>query len=576
MMPEAPVPLDRLVKLVTSPTEELDACPAEDPRPASVTVVAKSASMIDKLVNAVRVALEDDPRGIEVLAGASTAHPDLIVIDPHRGLLAIDVHDSVANGGRAEFVNLNRKIDALRADVDADDDLPIARVIAVNAGLDKPTQAIAKRVLVPSSQLHDLQWLELIERRELPRGVLERVRAGLLPNIVFTAGLRRGVTDEGADERAAKRVVLDQQQARIADLDIRNVLVLTGPPGSGKTLVLAARARRLAGEHPDWRIQICCYNKTLIPYLRRLVSEFPNVRVNRVWEVAREFGIRFSFDDDVVTNEGIRLAKRKGLEPALDAVLIDEVQDFRASWLEIARVLLRPDRGGMLIAGDTAQALYHDEDLRSYFDEIVAERLELERPYRSTRQVLSAIQSLDPSFSIAGLAEAPDGPPVELIWAHSWDEQAKCVAFEVNRLLKSGEIEPRDIGILVTKYTGTYGRIQRELDKYEVPYSALAAKEKGGFDLFSNTVKLLTVHSAKGFEFRAVLLFGLETLPDPDTSEPDTLRRGRVAFVGATRAMDTLLITYTRDNKFLTMLSSDEEYVSRYSWPDNYEGVTGG
>src|SRR5262249_10171700 len=158
----------------------------------------------------------------------------------------------------------------------------------------------------------------------------------------------------------------------------------------------------------------------------------------------------------------------------------------------------------------------------------------------------------DPSFAVVGLDEAPEGPPVDLVWAESWNEQANCVAWEVDQMLTAGGLEPRDIGILVTKYGGTYGRLKQALATHDVPYSAMEPRDKGEFDLFSNTVKLLTVHSAKGYEFRAVLLFGLEALPDPDESDPETRRRARVAFVGATRAMDTLLVTYTRDNKFLT------------------------
>ncbi|MGW5148242.1 3'-5' exonuclease [Rhodococcus koreensis] len=521
-----------------------------------------------------RASLEGEQSRLEISVRMSPAHPDLVLLDLNRGLIAIDVHDCVDDGGRSEFVELNRRIDALRADIQADEDLPIARVLAVNNGFSEPTLTIAKRVLVPTSQLIDMRWLDLIDNRSLDQDALEEVRAALFPRIVFTANLRRGVSDEGAEDRASLRVVLDRTQAHVAERDIKNALLLTGPPGSGKTLVLAARARHLGAEHPDWRIQVLCYNKTLVPYLRRLVADSPNVRVNRAWEIASEFGIRFSYDDDEATTAGLEAAERRGLPQALDAVLVDEVQDFRIPWLTIAYTLMRPGRGGMLIAGDTTQALYHDGDLRSFLQEIKAEHLEFKVPYRSTRQILTAVKSLDPSFTVVGLDEAPEGPPVDLVWAQNWDEQADCVAFEVNHLLTAGGLEPRDVGILVTKYGGTYGRIQRALDQYEIAYSAMAPRGKGEFDLFSNTVKLLTVHSAKGYEFRAVVLFGLETLPDPDETDPDTLRRARVAFVGATRAMDTLLITYTRDNKFLTRLSADEEYVSRYCWPDDYQGVS--
>ncbi|MBM4555132.1 AAA family ATPase [Rhodococcus hoagii] len=536
----------------------------------------QNTGTLDSRLVDLRASLKAQSGDIEVATSFSKSHPDLVLVDPNRGLIAIDIHDSVEDDGRRQFIELNRRIDSLRADIYVDDDLPIARALAVDSGLPEPITGIAKRVLVPTSQLEDMRWVDLIDKEVLNHSTLQKVRSALFPTIVFTSTLRRGISDDGAEDRAARRVVLDQQQAHIAGRDVNNALVLTGPPGSGKTLVLAARARRLAAEHPDWRIQLLCYNKALIPYLRRLVSDAPNVRVSRMWDIASEFGVRFSYDDDEVTSAGLKAAERKGLAKPLDAVLIDEVQDFRIPWLEIAHSLVRPNRGGMLLAGDAAQALYHDSDLPTFLRRIEAEHVQLEVPYRSTRQILSAIRGLDPSFTVLGLDEAPEGPPVDLVWAQSWDEQAECVAFEVNHLLTQGGLEPRDIGILVTKYAGTYGRIQRALDQYEIPYSAMAARDKSEFDLFSNTVKLLTVHSAKGYEFKAVVLFGLETLPDPDQADPEAARRARVAFVGTTRAMDSLLITYTRDNKFLKMLSSDRDYVSRYCWPDDYEEVSGG
>ncbi|BBY00701.1 3'-5' exonuclease [Mycobacterium seoulense] len=530
----------------------------------------------ETLVADLRASLGHQHCPVEIAPPTSPAYPDLVFVDSTRGLIAVDVHRSVDDEARAEFVELNRRIEAFRADTQPDEDLPIARVLAVGNGLSTTARSVAGRVLVPVAQISDWRWLDLIPTKTPDPHALEEVRATLFPSIVFTAKLRRGISQEGADDRAALRVVLDQQQAQIAEREIADALLLTGPPGSGKTLVLAARARRLATEHPDWRIQMLCYNKTLVPYFRRLVAGLPNVKVSRVWEIAHEFGIRFSYSDDNVVSAGLKAAKHAGLPQSFDAVLIDEVQDFRTAWIELAHALLRPGRGGMLLAGDHAQALYTEGDPEKYLRKIHPEHLELRRPYRSTRQILSAVQNLDPAFAIVGLDDAPEGPPVDLVWAASWDEQANCVACETATMLANRGLEPRDIGILVTQYRGAYGRLKRALDEYEIPYSAMDPKDKSDFDLFSNTVKLLTVHSAKGYEFKVVILFGLEALPDPDASDPETLRRARVAFVGATRAMDNLIITYTRDNKFLTRLSSDEKDVARYSWPDDYEEAASG
>lgn len=531
---------------------------------------------LDALVADLRESLRTEPHPVEISPPMSPAHPNLVLFDSERGLIAVDVHSSVDDDPRAEFVELNRRIEAFRADTQAREDLPIARVLAVATGLSAPTRSVAGRVLVPTSQFNDWLWLDLIAKQAFDRDDIDEVRAALFPSIVFTAKLRRGISDDGAEDRTALRVVLDQQQAEVARRHISDALVLTGPPGSGKTLVLAARARRLAAEHPDWRIQMLCYNKTLVPYLQRLVNDFPNVKVNRVWEIAHEFAIRFSYSDDNIVSAGLEAAKRSGLRQTFDAVLIDEVQDFRTVWIVLAHALLRPGRGGMLLAGDYAQALYNEGDPDCYLRKINAEHLELQRPYRSTRQILSAIHNLDPSFAIVGIDEAPEGSPVDLIWASSWDEQANCVACEIDTMLDISGLQPQDIGVLVTQYRGAYGRIKRALDEYEIPYAAMDPKDKGDFDLFSNTVKLLTVHSAKGYEFKVVVLFGLEALPDPEAVDLETLRRARVAFVGATRAMDNLIITYTRDNKFLARLSSDEQYVARYCWPDDYEEAANG
>jgi DNA polymerase III delta prime subunit len=527
----------------------------------------------DSLVDDVRSRLLGANERIMVAGQLAETHPSLVLLHPVRGLIAIDVVEDESDEPQL-FVALNRRIAALRADFPETDLIPISRVIAVRTGLTAPRQSIAGRLLVPVSALGDPAWLDML-KEQVPDGeVYVQVEDALFPSFVFSGNLRRGSTDEGADERAAMRVVLDAQQAQIAGMAIGEPLLLTGPPGSGKTLVLAARARRLAAEHPDWRIHMLCYNKTLLPYLRRLVSDSPCVTVSLFSELAREFKVRFDWVDDAVTWQGLAAAERRGLDWAFDAVLIDEVQDFHPPWIAIALSLLRPGRGGMLLAGDPAQALYSDGDLQSYLREINCEELRLSRPYRCTRQILSAIKSLDPEFEMEGIDEALHGPPVELIWADSWDGQAESIAWEVRHMVSQGGRQPKDIGILVTTYSGTYRRLHAVLSAYHIPYSVVDRHDKGEFDLLSNTVKIMTVHSAKGFEFPVVFLFGLETLPDPE--DADSRRRARVAFVGATRAMDQLMITYTRDNRFLELLSTDEEWVMRYVWPDSYEGVGDG
>jgi len=527
----------------------------------------------DSLIADVTSGLTDAFPRIVVAGQNADTHPSLLLLDPSLGLVAIGVVEAEVSGDRA-FVELNRRVAALKADVPEVDGFPIARVVAVGRGLSEPKRAIADRLLVPLASLSEPTWLSLLKPQDVQHDAFEALRAALFPSFVFTGALRRGTTDEGATDRADMRVVLDREQSLIAGMAIDEPVLLSGPPGSGKTLVLAARARLLAKEHPDWRIHVLCFNNTLLPYLQRLVEESSQITVGLFGELAKQYRVKFDWEDDDVSWRGLDAAKRRGLDWAYDAVLIDEVQDFHPPWIALALHLLRPNRGGLLLAGDPAQALYTDGDLSAFLQEIKCREVRLTRPYRSTRQILSAIHSLDPEFEIEGIDDSLDGPPVELIWADSWDGQAAAVAWEIRHMITDGGRQPRDIGILVTKYGGTYRRLQAALSEFRIPHSVAERWNLGQFDLLSNTVKLMTVHSAKGFEFPVVFLFGLETLPDPEDLE--SRRRARVAFVGATRAMDQLMVTYTRDNRFLTMLSTDEQWVTRFVWPDNYEGVLDG
>jgi ATP-dependent exoDNAse (exonuclease V) beta subunit len=53
----------------------------------------------------------------------------------------------------------------------------------------------------------------------------------------------------------------------------------------------------------------------------------------------------------------------------------------------------------------------------------------------------------------------------------------------------------------------------------------------------------MTIHSSKGLEFPAVIVSALDQLPNP--MEPDEVRDGNLMYVGLTRAIDHLAVTWT-------------------------------
>jgi superfamily I DNA/RNA helicase len=58
----------------------------------------------------------------------------------------------------------------------------------------------------------------------------------------------------------------------------------------------------------------------------------------------------------------------------------------------------------------------------------------------------------------------------------------------------------------------------------------------------------MTIHAAKGLEFPAVIVSALDLLPSP--IEPDEVRDSNLLYVGLTRAMDHLVVTWTGRSEF--------------------------
>lgn len=527
-------------------------------------VVAQIAARIQELRGA---------RAFVVPSGGSSL-PHLTVIDRDFGLLGFDVEFGQPTEDATPSVTLNRKLAELNDAADDAGDVTVTGFVAypemAEALLGTPDAA--RRRLVSMSDIDTGRFL--IAARSAATPVTDETWNSLVdrlaPSLVF-ASRRNGAADRGADERHASRVRLDAAQASAALAPVEEVLVVTGPVGSGKTLVLAARARWLAQSHPEWRIQILCYNKALVPYLRSLVAGHPAIDVSTFGRFTAALGHRVSLTYDDAATCDLASAIRAGIPQIIDALLIDEVQDFMPAWLDFALRTVRPGRGGAVVAGDAAQALYRDANAARVLRGRHVDRRELERPYRSTTQVLAAVSALDSRFEVQGADSALDGEPVDLVWAVSWDEQARCVAWEIRQMIDSDERQPGDIAILVTQIAGTVRRLSNALAAQAIPFEVIGKTNFDSFDPTTASVKIITVHSAKGHEFPVVILFGLEALPDSQSEDEDDQRRARVAFVGMTRAQDQLLITYTRPNPFVERLEVAGEAVRRWTWPDDYE-----
>jgi hypothetical protein len=541
------------------------------------------------------------PASALILRGAAQ-DPHLIAASPAHGLIAFDlITEPLAEASRTSvttadgrllanpLVSFAPKMERLREMTSGAADVPLhAAVLATQtdtATLTSFARALPPRLVVGCDRLQEVltEW-----HGQVDQTAFAELQARLAPVSSLEATLA-DVLDPGRDERENLRLRLDEQQSKLAGELGSGVAIVEGVAGSGKSLVLAARAQQLASEHPDWDIDVVCYNRTLVPYLAELIGDHENVWVDTVTSWMSGRGVsqpNFRAEDfDEKLRHRIEQAIDAGTgTDSCDAMLVDEAQDLTPEMLALLRSAVRADRGGMLVVRDLSQSLYRES--RDVLETDDPQRVVLTRNYRNTGRVgrfaLRSVFGTGRSDAAARDPRRPvepeftsEGEKVQVVWGDSWDDQAAFVAREARRLVDEGVVAWEDIGVLYTQYRGQTKRLVAELEQADVPHVALTwdRDSRRDFSLSAPGVKLLTVHSAKGLEFPVVFLFGVEALRVPDSlvdAEETEANFTRVAYVGMTRAKDLLYLTYTRPNAIVSrcLALADDAEFRRY--PDDY------
>ncbi len=195
--------------------------------------------------------------------------------------------------------------------------------------------------------------------------------------------------------------VLDAQQEQAARSLSTGHHVVFGIAGSGKTVLLLARARMLVDRDPTARVLVLCFNKALAAALDAQLDDGTRRRIEvrhvDSWLVAKT---RLRKQDEE-TWEAFRgrmvdaILRAPELWPQsdrYDAVLIDEAHDFEPDWFRCAVAFLRGGaEGELLIVLDGAQSLYQRTRAFTWAGVGVQARgrtRRLDRNYRNTKQIL--------------------------------------------------------------------------------------------------------------------------------------------------------------------------------------------
>jgi ATP-dependent exoDNAse (exonuclease V) beta subunit len=119
-------------------------------------------------------------------------------------------------------------------------------------------------------------------------------------------------------------------------------------------------------------------------------------------------------------------------------------------------------------------------------------------------------------------------------------------------------LHPSEIAVL---YPARTGSLSAEIDKLIADLKTITnvlwvtdPKNKNKENIGSPDLKVSTIHSAKGLQFKAVLIFGTEILPINPVSEDAMIEAKKLLYVAMTRAEDILVIAYSASSSLTERL----------------------
>ncbi len=369
---------------------------------------------------------------------------------------------------------------------------------------------------------------------------------------------------------------LDLQQERTAKSILEGHRVLKGVAGSGKTLVITCRAKYLKKIQPEWKILIVCFNISLCQYIQQLLavselySDTSGIQVHHYHGLIkaltganmRRFDLETSEEWEARMCAILRHAIATGTSTTkYDAILIDEGQDFAVEWLRSLTELLDEHSDSLLLCLDPAQNIFgRTATYKSAGINVIGKKpVTLLKSYRNTSEILSLARKFskvqdtlpdpDEETTMESLLFPIDvdrhGQPPRIICELHAPGQIQFILDEIEAHIANRTANWHDIAVIYTSrfYAGFVERFKTAFRERfgadKLYWVSESQKSKMASNLSAPSVKLSTIESAKGLEFRIVFLVGIEMLPRPNCDESS---ERKLAYVGLTRAQDLLYV----------------------------------
>jgi hypothetical protein len=271
-----------------------------------------------------------------------------------------------------------------------------------------------------------------------------------------TWALHRLVRGHIEDDRAELLAASREQALIVSRTRTLHRLEVVGPAGSGKSMLAAEKARRLARE--GYRTLLVCFNQRLATSLIRELEDAPApagldvTTFHRLCErLGAEAGVLPARPEAPIPQGWWDVTLPGALDAAIDAlpdrryhaVVVDEGQDFEARWFELLQRLLVDPDDVFWVFHDPGQALIRADVVAG----LGLERHELFENHRNPE----SIAALAGRFYRGGeevFALRETGRRHTVISADPGDETLEALRKALHRLIEDERVSPWRIAVL--------------------------------------------------------------------------------------------------------------------------------
>lgn len=415
----------------------------------------------------------------------------------------------------------------------------------------------------------------------------DRVRWHLFPEIRVS---NLSAAQKEAADKAGKFAIPDLMQ--VMDLNQEQAArslgeghrVIHGPAGSGKTMLLVFRAQHLAQQAPPGGqpVLVLCYNRPLADRIQHMLQERGvdpsqvSARTFHAWceDMVRSYQLDRPAHKPKSTEyyealaSTVERALHTGQVPAgqYAALLIDEAHDFEAAWLRMATQLVNPATRSLLVLYDDAQSIYRPARKRFSFASVGIEakgRTNILRlNYRNTVEILAlamrcaeqllsdALESDTQMPRVCPTTAGRRGPLPQLLRFAAEADEAAALAERIAALLAQG-VPANDVAVLC-RDKFHWATLQAALKRQGIASQARGQAGNANIDWRVRSVKLLTMHAAKGLEFPHVFIMRLDLMPGRFAPDDEL----RLLYVAMTRATQQLTLSGVGDSALMQRVAN--------------------